>query len=156
MKSAVKALHKKRKSDDSESEEEDDEPDEEQGFKSLIIREDSVQSFITKMPTKKIILTREDKSQILGLFDTIKEAVIEKGFVNVNTTASSITKRVLIKRPYHSHVKTKDIKRWCCKREKKRKRGGRKINGIFESEVWGNLVLGTTSYRCYLQPHISV
>ena len=94
------------------------------------------------MPTKNIILTKEDKSQILGLFDVIKEAVIEKGSININTTAASITKRVLIKKPYYSHIKTKDIKRWCSKREKKRERGGRKINGIFESEVWGNLVLG--------------
>ena len=142
LKSAVKVLYKKRKSDDSESEGEEIEPEEEQDFNSDIIQEESVQSFIAKMPTKNIILTKEDKSQILGLFDVIKEAVIEKGSVNINTTAASITKRVLIKKPYYSNIKTKDIKRWCSKREKKRERGGRKINGIFESEVWGNLVLG--------------
>ena len=142
MKSAVKVLYKKRKSDDSESEGEEIEPEEEQDFKSDIIQEESVQRFIAKMPTKNIILTKEDKSQILGLFDVIKEAVIEKGSVNINTTAASITKRVLIKKPYYSHIRTKDTKRWCSKREKKRERGGRKINGIFESEVWGNLVLG--------------
>ena len=135
LKSAVKVLYKKRKSDDSESEGEEIEPEEEQDFKSGIIQEESVQSFIAKMPTKNIILTKEDKSQILGLFDVIKEAVIEKGSVNINTTAASITKRVLIKKPYYSHIKTKDIKRWCTKREKKRERGGRKINGVFESEV---------------------
>ena len=142
MKSAVKVLYKKRKSDDSESEGEEIEPEEEQDLKSDIIQEESVQSFIAKMLTKNIILTKEDKSQILGIFDVIKEAVIEKGSININTTAASITKRVLIKKPYYSHIKTKDIKRWCSKREKKRERGGRKINGIFESEVWGNLVLG--------------
>ena len=139
LKSAVKVLYKKRKSDESESEEDEDEPEEEDDFKSIIIRDDSVQSFIAKMPTKNIILTKEDKSQILGLFDVIKEAVIEKGSIEIITTAASC---ILIKKPYYSHIKTKDIKRWCSKREKKRERGGRKINGIFESEVWGNLVLG--------------
>ena len=120
LKSAVKVLYKKRKSDDSESEGEEIEPEEEQDFNSDIIQEESVQSFIAKMPTKNIILTKEDKSQILGLFDVIKEAVIEKGSVNINTTAASITKRVLIKKPYYSHIKTKDIKRWCSKREKRK------------------------------------
>lgn len=68
---------------------------------------------------KNIILTKVDKNQVLGLFDVIKEAVIEKGTVDIDTTAASITRRVLIKKPYCSHVKIKEIKRWCSKREKK-------------------------------------
>lgn len=81
LKSAVKVLIKKRKSDESESEVDEDEPEEEDDFKSVIIRDDSVQSFIARMPTKYVILTKEDKSQTLGLFYVIKEAVIEKGSV---------------------------------------------------------------------------
>lgn len=142
LKSAVKVLYKKRKYAESESEEDEEDSEEEHDFKSTIIEEDSVQNFIANMPKKNIILTKEDKKQVLGLFDVIKEAVIEKGTVNIDTTAASITRRVLIKKPYYSHVKTKEIKRWCSKREKKREKSGRKTKEILESEVWGNLVLG--------------
>ena len=142
LKSAVRVLYKERKYAESESEEDEEDLEEEQDFKSTIIEEDSVQNFIANMPKKNIILTKEDKNQVLGLFDVIKEAVIEIGAVDIDTTAASITRRVLIKKPYYCHVKTKEIKRWCSKREKKREKSGRKINEIFESEVWGNLVLG--------------
>jgi hypothetical protein len=147
LKSAVKVLYKKRKLNGDEAdlevqEEEYEESDDERNeFRNEIIQEDSVQCAIRNLPSTNIVLSKEDKSGIMTLFDAIKESLMERECAEVDTTAVQITRQILGDTNYYCHVKTQDIRRWSERRERKLEKRGRKIDENFEAQVWGNLIL---------------
>ena len=103
--------------------------------------DDRVLEAITKLTRKYIMYGDEDKNNVISLFEIVKGVVIERDHLLPNIIASTITAKILSEKKYYSSVKAKTILRWYLSKDKKNQLSGPKIETVFESEVWSNLML---------------
>ena len=96
---------------------------------------------ITKLPRKYLVYGDEDQSTIISLFEIVKGVVVERDHVLLDIVASTTTAKILSENKYYCAVEARTILRWYLSKDKKIKKSGPKIENVFESEVWGNLML---------------
>lgn len=102
---------------------------------------------LTAIPDKYVIFSEEDQEKVTTLYGIIKEVVIERDYKHASRAAAKATVKILQNCRYYSQISTRTLLRWYELKDVTNKKTGRKENEIFESEVWGNLMLCIFSKR---------
>lgn len=93
------------------------------------------------LPKKYVVFGDEDRSNVLKLFGVVREIALDREYKEVQHASALATAGLLSEIPYYSQISERTIRRWDTLRNQNRKRPGRKVSELFESEVWGNLVM---------------
>ena len=93
------------------------------------------------LPKKYVVFGDEDRSNVLKLFGVVREIALDREYKEVQNASAIATAGLLSEIPYYSQISERTIRRWDTLRNQNRKRPGRKVSELFESEVWGNLVM---------------
>ena len=93
------------------------------------------------LPSKNVLFSEADQKNVLLLFDVVKSVAIERDYESPVIVAAEITEKALKSKSYYSTISARTIGRWFSLSEKEKNRSGRKINTVFEAEVWGNLMM---------------
>ena len=73
------------------------------------------------------------------MYKTVVDVANERELENVRHVAAIITEKMLEKNSYYSNLSCRTILRW-AEFEKEKKKPGKKVDEVFENEVWGNLM----------------
>lgn len=75
----------------------------------------------------------------LKLFEVVRTVALDQEYKDVHHTSALATAALLSEIPYYSQISERTIRRRV--KEQDKKKPGRKISEVFESEVWGNLLM---------------
>ena len=100
-----------------------------------------IKNALKDLPSKNVLFSDEDQSNILLLFKVVRTVAIERDYECPDFVAAEITEMVLKNKNYYSTIPARTIGRWFVLSEKENKKSGRKINTKFDAEVWGNLMM---------------
>lgn len=145
LKSALsESSNKKRKF--AENTEISDSEDLAMGYEEMAAQEDvkeddRVLEAITKLPQKYIIYGDEDRNNVIELFEAVRIVYIERDHIKANRLAAATTATILSDIKHYSNIQARTILRWYGNKGKECLKPGPKIDHIFESEVWSNLML---------------
>lgn len=145
LKSALsESSNKKRKF--AENTEISDSEDLELGYEDMVAQEDvkdddRVLEAITKLPRKYIIYGDEDRNNVIELFEAVRRVYVERDHIKANRLAAATTATILCDIKHYSNIQARTILRWYGNKGKECQKPGPKIDHIFESEVWSNLML---------------
>jgi hypothetical protein len=96
---------------------------------------------LSKIPSKYVIFSEDDKNNVTALYKVVKVVVLERDYKNARIVAAEATKQILQDSTYYSNISTRTIIRWVDTEHVVSAKPGRKIIEDFENEVWGNLML---------------
>lgn len=96
---------------------------------------------LSKIPSKYVIFSEDDKNNVTALYKVVKVVVLERDYKNARIVAAEATKQILQDSSYYSNISTRTIIRWVDTEHVVSAKPGRKIIEDFENEVWGNLML---------------
>ena len=94
---------------------------------------------ITHLPRKYVVFCEDDRTNALHLFEVVRAVALDREYKDVHDTSALATAALLSEIPYYSQISERTIRRW--DKEQDKKKPGRKISEVFESEVWGNLMM---------------
>ena len=148
----IKYYEKKANSTENESENEsenengDDSEEEEEEKEKIMINstfenDEKIIKATADLPRKYVVFGDEDRSNVLKLFGVVRDIARDREYKEVQHTSALATAELLSEIPYYSQISERTIRRWDTLREQNKKKRGRKISEIFESEVWGNLMM---------------
>ena len=100
-----------------------------------------IKNALKDLPSKNVLFSDEDQSNILLLFKVVRTVAFERDYECPDFVAAEITEKVLKNKNYYSTIPARTISRWFVLSEKENKKSGRKINTKFDAEVWGNLMM---------------
>lgn len=83
----------------------------------------------------------EDQENVIALYGIIRDVAKERDHKYANKIAVKATLKLLQSSKYYSQISIRTINRWYELKDNQNQRTGRKVDEIFESEVWGNLML---------------
>ena len=135
---------KKRKYEENELDEYDDESsdDDEIVESECEFMDDSrVLNALSSIPVKYVTFSDEDQDKVLSLYAVIRDVAVERDHIRPNKIAAKSTVKILQNHTHYSNISTRTIRRWYDLKDTNFKKTGRKIDEVFESEVWGNLML---------------
>lgn len=66
---------------------------------------------------------------------------MSREYREINNMTASVVIELLSTLPYYAIISERTVKRWHALRLQNNNKPGRKINQIFESEIWGNLMM---------------
>ena len=98
-------------------------------------------SVYRELPVKYVTYDDDDRGSISKIFGTILALAIERDYRRPEYTAAKATAYLLGKKPYYSQISARTILRWNELKDKINRKTGKRINEVFESDVWGKLML---------------
>jgi hypothetical protein len=122
-----------------------------------------VKESLSLLPKRNIILTDEEKENVLRVFDVISsiiEQFPDEDKIKTKCIVAEITKKILANHPVYSELVPNNIERWNEVRNMIKKKPGRKINQDFEAAVWSKLMICEFEKKCILykcaQPYCKI
>ena len=139
-------------SDSSSSDEEDDSI----GLHNDFMDDMRVLDALSVIPDKYVIFSEEDQEKVLSLYGIIREVAKERDHKHANKLAAKVTIKILQNSKYYSQITRRTINRWYDLKDSESQRAGRKVDEVFESEVWGNLMLCVFNKKVIMILFVSV
>ena len=96
---------------------------------------------LSAIPDKYVFFSEEDQEKVIALFGVIRDVAKERDNKYANNIAVKATIKLLQNSKYYSQISIRTINRWYELKDNENQRTGSKVDEIFESEVWGNLML---------------
>ena len=96
---------------------------------------------LSAIPDKYVIFSEEDQEKVIALYGVIGDVAKERDHKYANNIAVKATLKLLQNSKYYSQISMRTINRWYELKDNENQRTGRKVDEIFESEVWGKLML---------------
>ena len=109
-----------------------------------------VVSAMNKITKKYIVMSLEEKFQILTVFDAVKTVLSELQITEIDQESAEATLNLIQSYNGICNISERSIIRLNDCREVVLKQRGKKIEKDFESEVWGNLMM------CYFETNINL
>lgn len=103
--------------------------------------DDAIIQATADLPRKYVVFGDEDRNNVLKLFDVVREVTVSREYREINNMTASVVIELLSTLPYYATISERTVKRWHALRLQNNNKPGRKINQIFESEIWGNLMM---------------
>ena len=75
------------------------------------------------------------------MFEVVRDVALDREYKKVQHSSALATAELLSEIPYYSQISERTIRRWEMLKEQNRIKPGRKDGEIFESEVWGYLMM---------------
>jgi hypothetical protein len=111
---------------------------------------------LSAIPDKYVIFSEEDQEKVLSLYGIIREVAKERDHKHANKLAAKVTIKILQNSKYYSQITRRTINRWYDLKDSESQRAGRKVDEVFESEVWGNLMLCVFNKKVIMILFVSV
>ena len=105
---------------------------------------------LNKIKKKYVVMSAEEKFQILTVFDAVKNVLSELDITEVDQESAEATLKLIQSYNGICNISERSIIRLNDNRDVVLKQRGKKIEKDFESEVWGNLML------CYYETNINL
>lgn len=105
---------------------------------------------LKKIKKKNIVMSAEDKRQIISVFDAVKTVLLELNITDINRESAEATLQLIQDYNGICNIRERSLLRLNDCRDIILKQRGRKVEKDFESEVWGNLML------CYYETNTNM
>ena len=104
-----------------------------------------VVSALRVIKKKRVVMSAEEKCQILTVFDAVKSVLTEIGIADIDHETAGAAHRLIQSHNQLCNISIRSIVRLNACRDAVLKQRGKMIQTEFEAEVWGNLML------CYFE-----
>lgn len=116
----------------------------------IFVNDMRVVSALKKIKNKKIVMSTEEKFQIISVFDAVKTTLLELNITEIDRESAEATLKLIQSYNGICNISERSLLRLNDCRDIILKQRGKKVEKDFESEVWGNLML------CYYETNTNV
>lgn len=116
----------------------------------VFVNDTRVANALKKIKNKNIVMSMEEKFQIISVFDAVKTILKELNITEIDRESAEATLKLIQGYNGICNISERSLLRLNDSRDIILKQRGRKIEKDFESEVWGNLML------CYYETNANM
>ena len=116
----------------------------------VFVNDTRVANALKKIKNKNIVMSMEEKFQIISVFDAVKTILKELNITEIDRESAEATLKLIQGYNGICNISERSLLRLNDSRDIILKQRGRKVEKDFESEVWGNLML------CYYETNANM